>query len=411
MAIDNKEIGRRLKLAREAVRMTQDAVATKLNISRPTVSQIESGDRTVSSLELDRLAYLFGRDIRDFLVEKFDERKDALTALFRANPDIVQDDVIDHLRICLALAREQCFLESLLEIDQRRPIAEYHISSPTKKWDAIKQGRKVADDERSRLGIGMLPIDDLGEILENEGILCRLAILQDDVSGFTMNDPAVGPLIVINKNHTQERQRYSLAHEYAHVLMDRDAIGTVSRESERAKLQEVRANSFAANLLMPEIGILQFLSGIGKDRVARTHAEIFDESGIVPVEIRTAANQKITLYDVALLAHHFGVSRLAALYRFKNMKIITENEFANLKEQEVREGCVFGRLVKMHGYPERKATIDSNARLVTLCMEAYSRDEISSGKFKELLRLAFLSEDQIDELEQHIQMSMERGDC
>lgn len=407
MAIDNKEIGRRLRLAREAVKMTQEAVATQLNISRPTVSQIESGDRAVSSLELDRLAYLFGRDIRDFLVDSFEERRDTLAALYRANPDMVEGDVLDDLRMCLALARERYHLESLLEIDQRQPIAGYRISSPAKKWDAITQGKKVADDERHRLGIGAVPIDDLAEILEKEGVVCRLAGLQDDISGFTMNDPQIGPLIVINKTHAPERQRYSLAHEYAHVLMDRDAIGTVSRESERANLQEVRANAFAANLLMPEAGIQQFLSGIGKDKITRAHAEIFDEAGTVPVDIRAIPNQKITLYDVALLAHYFGVSRLAALYRLKNMKIITENEFSILKAQESREGTGFGNLVKMHGYPERKATVDSNARLITLCMEAYGRDEISTGKFKELLRLAGLSEDQIDQLKEFVRVNME----
>ena len=65
MAIDQKELGRRLRQAREASAMTQDDVARHLNMSRSTVAQIELGNRTVSGIELSRLAYLFGRDLGD----------------------------------------------------------------------------------------------------------------------------------------------------------------------------------------------------------------------------------------------------------------------------------------------------------------------------------------------------------
>ena len=65
MAITQQELGTRIRAAREASRMTQDEVAKHLGVSRPTVVQIEAGNRSVSSLELDQLAYLCGRDIRE----------------------------------------------------------------------------------------------------------------------------------------------------------------------------------------------------------------------------------------------------------------------------------------------------------------------------------------------------------
>ena len=69
MAIDQVELGRRIRQARESCGMTQDEVADKLDISRPTVVQIEQGKRPVSGLELQTLAYLFARDIRDLLTD------------------------------------------------------------------------------------------------------------------------------------------------------------------------------------------------------------------------------------------------------------------------------------------------------------------------------------------------------
>ncbi|PYO36761.1 MAG: XRE family transcriptional regulator, partial [Candidatus Rokuibacteriota bacterium] len=57
--------------------MTQEAVAGRLGVSRSTVAQMELGNRAVTSLELDRLATLYARDIRDFLSDDFLE-EDAL---------------------------------------------------------------------------------------------------------------------------------------------------------------------------------------------------------------------------------------------------------------------------------------------------------------------------------------------
>ena len=86
--------------------MTQDDAAKHLGVSRPTFVQIEAGNRSVSSLELDKLAYLFGRDIREFVADAFHE-EDSLTALFRAQPAVVGEPaVLDKLRECMALGRE-----------------------------------------------------------------------------------------------------------------------------------------------------------------------------------------------------------------------------------------------------------------------------------------------------------------
>ncbi len=86
MPITQEELGSRIRGAREACRLTQGQVAESLGVSRPTVAQIEGGNRAVSSLELDQLAHFFGRDIREFVAESFDEA-DSLAALFRAQPD------------------------------------------------------------------------------------------------------------------------------------------------------------------------------------------------------------------------------------------------------------------------------------------------------------------------------------
>src|SRR5688572_26991756 len=105
MPITQQELGKRIRAAREANRMTQEEVAERLGVSRSAVVQIEAGNRSVSSLELDHLAYLFGRDMRELVAETFEE-EDTLGALFRAQPDVAgQPALIEALRECMALGR------------------------------------------------------------------------------------------------------------------------------------------------------------------------------------------------------------------------------------------------------------------------------------------------------------------
>jgi transcriptional regulator with XRE-family HTH domain len=53
-------VGERLRWAREQAGLTQTQVAKKLRYHRPTISQIEAGQRVVRPDEIARLALLYG---------------------------------------------------------------------------------------------------------------------------------------------------------------------------------------------------------------------------------------------------------------------------------------------------------------------------------------------------------------
>ena len=57
----------RLRDAREYLGMSQDEVAAALKLSRPAITNIESGSRKVEAIELDQLAQLYGRTVTYFL--------------------------------------------------------------------------------------------------------------------------------------------------------------------------------------------------------------------------------------------------------------------------------------------------------------------------------------------------------
>jgi Zn-dependent peptidase ImmA (M78 family)/DNA-binding XRE family transcriptional regulator len=401
MAITQEELGRRIRSAREACRLTQEQVAEHLGASRPTIAQIEAGNRAVSSLELDRLAHLLGKDIREFVAEAFDEA-DSLAALFRAQPEVLADPAVaGALRDCVALGREITSLERLIGVEGGTAApAAYPLPIPGNRWEAIQQGERLASEERRRLGLGDTALSDLTELLEAQGIRTGVVSLPMDVSGLTLNDRRVGLFVVANRDHHVLRRRFSFAHEYAHVLADRDRFGLVSRSSERDNLTEVRANAFAAAFLMPDDGVRRFVAGLGKGKPSRVYTDVFDEVESLDVEGRTTpGSQTVQLYDVVQLAHHFEVSRIAALYRMRNLRLISKGDFDRLKELD---DAGRGRQIGEHlGLPEpdhSEVRDRFQHRVLGLALEAYRREEISRGKLDELASMLGVDRNRIGKL-------------
>ena len=386
MAIDQTELGRRIRQARESCGMTQDEVAEKLGVSRPIIVQIEQGKRPISGLELQTLAYLFARDMRDLLADEFAE-DDVVHALFRSHEDVGEEGVKQALRDCIALGHELTNLEDLLGISRATvTVATYSYAFPRSRWEAIQIGEYVAVEERRRLGLGSAPLGDVSSLLEAQGVRTGTVSMPDSVSGLNISHPNVGPFVVINEGHSRERRRFSWCHEYAHVLLDKDAIGMVSRVTERDDLREMRANSFAANFLLPEQGVRQFVAALGKGSASRIHADIFDESGVVAIDSRTdPATQEIQLYDALQLAHSYGVSVPSTLYRLRNLKLLSEPEFEKLRAMDdegrsrkiaVAFGVETDRSFEQRGEFQR--------RFLALGLEALRREKISQTKFMQL---------------------------
>ncbi len=215
-----------------------------------------------------------------------------------------------------------------------------------------------------------------------------------------MADPAIGVFVVANRQHHVVRRRFSLAHEYAHALLDRERLGTVSRTSERNDLLEVRANSFAAAFLLPIEGVRQFMMLIGKGGPSRQRADIFDEGGVVEASTRAAPKSQDTqMYDVAELAEHFGVSRLAALYRLRNLKFLTDAEFENLKVlEDAGQGRAVAALLQLPQTDEEPPRDEYRHRFLSLALEAYRRNEISRAKLSELASMMNLGPDEVTDL-------------
>lgn len=112
---------------------------------------------------------------------------------------------------------------------------------------------------REQLGLGSAPIKDLIGVVESLGIVVILRDLgtdaQDAVSLYT---PGRHPVIIINTSLSGDRQRFSLAHETAHIILHGWHVMTGEERVER------EANMFAGALLAPPSAMKQELAGLGQ---------------------------------------------------------------------------------------------------------------------------------------------------
>lgn len=391
MTVIEAELGRRLRLARKAWKLTQGEVAKALDLSRSAVSEMEAGRRGVSGLELHRLADLYGRDMADFLEEDF-EPTATIAALFRRHANVALGPCArESLRRCVALGREAANLERKVGRGRGRPkVPSYTHAPPGTQWDAVEQGSAVAADERRRLDLENRPAPDVAHLLESQGVRTTLADMPDEVSGLAFMDSRTGFIVAANRSHPFLRRRFSFAHEYAHLLFDREVEGVVSIADERDALREVRANAFAASFLMPADAVRAFVADLAKGHRSRRRTAIYDENAPLQIKARSKPDsQRVQMHDVVLLAHHFTVSCPAALYRLASLRLITDGERKTLAEQH--DAGASRDMRRLFGLPKPDDASERTkfrARFLHLALEAFWQEEITKRKLIELIQLA-----------------------
>lgn len=89
---EEARLGSRLREAREFLGLSQESVATAMDIPRASVSAIESGKRRVTGTELFRFASIYKREL-NFFFDTAPKTEDAtVAALYRATRDLSEID-------------------------------------------------------------------------------------------------------------------------------------------------------------------------------------------------------------------------------------------------------------------------------------------------------------------------------
>jgi Zn-dependent peptidase ImmA (M78 family) len=105
-----------------------------------------------------------------------------------------------------------------------------------------------------------VPID---RIVRGLGVTVQYAPFDGELSGMAFIKEG-RPMIGVNSLHSPTRQRFTLAHELAHIVLHRSKLETAGVHVDKGILRrdslasegndpfEIEANNFAAELLMPE---------------------------------------------------------------------------------------------------------------------------------------------------------------
>lgn len=105
------------------------------------------------------------------------------------------------------------------------------------------------------------PIIDICNTLEVNGIIIVESIAFEKFDGVSFVSDFGYPIIVINKNFSNDRKRFTVAHELGHLLMH-SANNPLIPAVRKDKLEN-EANEFASEFLMPESVIKKSLYSLG----------------------------------------------------------------------------------------------------------------------------------------------------
>ena len=332
----------RLKLARKRSGLSLRALSSAMDgvVSAQAIGKYERAEMMPSSTVAIALAQALDVPLSYLLspsrvsLESVEFRKLASTkAKDRA---VVEGEVLDHVDRYLQV-------EEILGLDI---IEQNGLDGAPYRIKAVEEAEWAATSVRAAWNLGGGPIPDMTEMLEERGIKVFKLSLPGSVDGLSCRVRRVGgddiPVVVCSTGKSLERQRFTIAHELGHMVLDIPPT-----------VQEERAcHRFAGAFLAPQDELMR---EVGRRRLNFGFGEL--------IEIK----------------HMFGISASALVMRMRDLGIITDATVRDIF------GGIGSRWRTEEPRPlERK---ESPTRFRRLCLRALAENEISESKAAELLRL------------------------
>ena len=342
-------IGKKLNRARLATKLSLRELAQRAGgvVSAQAIGRYENDQMMPSSETL--LALAKGLNVSPEYLLRSDSIK--LTDLnFRKSTSLsakldasVESKVVDYLQ-------QFSELQKIISIDLPTWIRPKGNSFNVQSSDDAENAAQVL---RNLWGLGITPITSLAHVLEQRSIRVLLLDLPLDYSGTKaiakIKGGKVFPVILANKNQNPERQRFTYAHELAHLV-----LSFPKAMSEAA--QEKLSDRFAGALLVNGLHLSNCLCG---PRSALSIGELLD------------------------LKKEFRVSLAAMIVRCRQTGLITQALYLDLWSQVKTLG-----LNNSDTQEPNPCTQDTPSELERLCYFAVSESLISLSKAAEILQIS-----------------------
>ncbi len=331
----------RLHRARKAAGLSLRELGERVGVSHASIKKYEDGDAMPSSDILLQLAralqvrteYFFRPD--PVVLESIEYRK--RSSLPKKRLDAITHEVLDQIERRIEL--ENLFPQS--PVKSFAPVEE--VNDQMTSMDQIED---VADRVRCAWNLGFDPIPDLIDVLETNGI--RVFMIEADTEnkfdGLAARVSGM-PIVVVGRHWPGDRQRFTLAHELGHLMLQ----GCLAPDLD----EEKACNRFAGAFLFPRESVRQELGG---------------------------HRNAIELKELGLLKEEFGLSMAGILYRARDLDIISHA----YREDQAKLFRFKGWFRKEPGqdYPAEKAHIFEQ-----LVFHALAEDYIGESKAAELMNM------------------------
>jgi len=328
-------IGERIRSARIMRGFSQRELAQRVGVSAMAISKYERNLDVPGSEVLIRLARALGVRTEFFFRA---HRIREIVPVYRkrtALPQKIQASIVEQVKEWLEryVALEALFLEE-------RPEFRLPQGWP-KNIRNVEEVEEAAIELRQAWNLGIDPIENLAELLEDHGVKIGVLEVQHEAFDALTFKYDGNPAIVIRRNTPGDRERFNLAHELAHLVLDIE--GDVNAE-------EV-ANRFAGAFLAPK-----------------------------PVVYQELGHQRRSLYplELHLLKHKYGLSMQAWVCRARDLGVISRSTAKRIFQYFRKRG--WHRIEPGDPYP-----FEEPQRLERLVLRALLEGLISEGRAEELL--------------------------
>ncbi len=346
------EIGKRLKIAREAIGYTLEKVAQLSNIGTSSLREFENDKREPKFSQLAKLAEVYKKRVEFFLS---DDKIIEPVMLWRKEPDTIEEK-----KEIQAEFEQLCEQYHSLEIvtgqkEQRKlPAPDVENSKEFDFAHAEAFARKV----QNQFCLGDIPSTSLKRILE-EKYFVKIFHLEFSGSAISSYSPVYGYAVLLNSGEAtkQWRRNYDLAHELFHLCTMHIFKSERPKDDLPAENEDKFANAFASTLLMPD--------GAIRERI----------------DVLKNTNGQIGIDQLGDISREFDVSIEALIYRIANLyripKEVTQKNIENSKKillQQTRESEKPGK------YPERYQS---------LAIRALNEGKLSLLQFAKYMDLSY----------------------
>lgn len=301
--------------------LTQSELSAYLDISRQTLSNYLKGTSTIDSVRLVKTANFFNVPVNSLLEPVTSTRSPMLLRSVIKAHDPIKDietlvfDYLDHYEnICNRVGSSSRFLPEQHDLyinykGNRISINYELVKTPPAKFkvDDLLRGEiyNIADSQRRLLGLNEAGAIELIPALIQRGInVFFLDFHSDNIFGLSICDNIHGCCIFVNNNALipVERQLFTVAHEFAHLILHRPLFSSEAGAPQSTQYIEFidrMADEFAGRLLCPPEAVYPYISNFtAPDATLKS---------IFLLAIRVKKKLHISLQSLLVSLNHYGI--------------------------------------------------------------------------------------------------------